>query len=68
VNLSDYQILNVIKTYIRNMRGKVESDESEQETAGVADSGIDPEEGMKKIVFDRIDEIVTEKARKHEAQ
>jgi hypothetical protein len=68
VNLSDYQILTVIKTYIRNMRGKVDSDEPPQDEKHVVDDGSASGEGMKKIVFDRIDEIVTEKIKKHEAQ
>ena len=68
MNLSDYQILNVIKTYIRNMRGKVESEESTQEDARAADGGISSREGMKKIVYDRIDEIVSEKVKRHETQ
>ena len=68
MNLSDYQILTVIKTYIRNMRGKVDSDEPAQDATRVVEDGSTSEEGMKKIVFDRIDEIVTEKIKKHEAQ
>lgn len=68
MNLSDYQILNVIKTYIRNMRGKVESEESGQQETRAADGGISSEEGIKKIVYDRIDEIVSEKVKKHETQ
>ena len=68
MNLSDYQILTVIKTYIRNMRGKVDSDEPPQDEKHVVDDGSASGEGMKKIVFDRIDEIVTEKIKKHETQ
>jgi hypothetical protein len=68
VNLSDYQILTVIKTYIRNMRGKVDSDDHAQDAIRVADDASPSDERMKKIVFDRIDEIVTEKIKKNEAQ
>ena len=68
MNLSDYQIVNVIKTYIRNMRGKVEPDESGRAEGSAPDAGIASEDGMRRIVFDRIEEIVTEKVKKHEAQ
>lgn len=66
MNLSDYQILNVIKTYIRNMRGRAESNGEGQETTAYPDSADSKEESMKRIVFERIEGIVTEKIKKHE--
>ena len=66
MNVSDYQILNVIKTYIKNMRGKVDSAEDAGKNSGANDDSPTPDEGMRKMVFDRIDEIVSEKVKKHE--
>ncbi len=65
MNLSDYQILNVIKTYIKSMRGKVASGNATQSPTPSQDPPL-PNDGMKKIVFDRIGEIVTEKLKRHE--
>jgi hypothetical protein len=66
MSVSDYQMLSVIKTYIRNMRGKVDSADAEGRDPGASDDSPSPDEGMRKIVFDRIDEIVSEKIKKHE--
>ena len=66
MNLSDYQILNVIKTYIKSMRGKVDSAEDTDKDPRAGEDSPSPDEGMRKMVFDRIDEIVTEKIKKHE--
>ena len=66
MNVSDYQILNVIKTYIKNMRGKVDSAQAADKDPGTNDDSPSPDEGMRKMVFDRIEEIVSEKVKKHE--
>jgi hypothetical protein len=66
VNLSDYQILNVIKTYIKSMRGKVEAGAAAGKDPGTTDESPSSDEGMRKMVFGRIDEIVSEKIKKRE--
>jgi len=66
MSVSDYQILNVIKTYIKNMRNKVDSTDVEGKNPEAGDDAASPDEKMKKMVFDRIGEIVTEKIKKHE--
>ena len=66
MSVSDYQMLNVIKIYIKSMRGKVDSADAADANQGKNDSFSSLEEGMRKMVFDRIDEIVSEKIRKHE--
>ena len=66
MNISDYQILNVIKTYIKNMRNKVDSADAEGSDREASDESATHDEQMKKMVFDRIGEIVTEKIKKHE--
>jgi hypothetical protein len=65
MNLSDYQILNVIKTYIKSMRGKVDSDAATGRDPATKD-GSSSDDRMRKMVFDRIDEIVSEKIKKRE--
>jgi hypothetical protein len=66
MNLSDYQILSVIKTYIKSMRGRVDSGAATGKDSGTNDGPSSSDDGMRKMVFDRIDEIVSEKIRKRE--
>ena len=66
MSVSDYQILNVIKTYIKNMRNKVDAADAEGRNPDTGDNAASPDEKMKKMVFDRIGDIVTEKIKKHE--
>ena len=66
MNLSDYQILNVIKTYIKSLRGRIDSADAARDNPATNEDVPSSDDGMKKIVFDRIGEIVTEKLRKHE--
>jgi hypothetical protein len=66
MNLSDYQILNVIKIYIKSVRGRVDSADAARDNPAANEDAPASDDGMKKIVFDRIGEIVTEKLRKHE--
>jgi len=66
MNLSDYQILNVIKTYIKSVRGRVDSADAARDNPATHEDASLSDDGMRKIVFDRIGEIVTEKLRKHE--
>jgi hypothetical protein len=66
VSVSDYQILKVIKTYIKSMRGKMDLADTTGKVPGTNGDFSSPDEGMRKMVFDRIDEIVSEKVKKHE--
>ena len=68
MNLSDYQILNVIKTYIRAVRGRVDSADAKGSDGAPGEDPSPSDEGMQKMVFDRIGEVVTEKLRKHETE
>ncbi len=67
MNVSDYQIHAVIKTYIKSMRGKVDLKKAAGELPGKGGDDLVADEGMKRMVFDRIGEIVTEKLKRHEA-
>ncbi len=66
MDLSDYQILNVIKTYVKSMIGRVPPSAAKNR-----DQANPPlpssDEGMRKILFDRIEEAVYEKVKKREA-
>lgn len=66
MSVSDYQILNVIKTYMKSMRGKVDSADMAGKVSGANGDPLSPDEGMRKMFFARIDEIVSEKVKKHE--
>ncbi len=66
MNLSDYQIVTVIKTYIRSMRGKVDSSSASGKDRETNDGPVSSDDGMRKMVFNRIDEIVSEKIKKRE--
>ena len=66
MNLSDYQILSVIKTYIKSMRGKVDSGAETEKDSHKNDGPSSSDDGMRKMVFNRIDEIVSEKIKKRE--
>ncbi len=66
MTISDYQITSVIKTYVKNMKLRVKAveDEIKQETR--EDSVVISEEGMKRMLYERIEGNVTEKLRKYE--
>ncbi len=68
VDLSDYQILNVIKTYVKSMRRKVDGGSRTAKDPGANDRPSSSDEGMRKMFFNRIDGIVSDKIKKHETQ
>jgi len=68
MTISDYQINSVVKTYMRNMKSRVG-------LSGKTHAGDDPEdrvliseEAMKRMVFERIGESMTEKLRRHDQE
>ena len=67
MDLSDYQILNVIKTYVKSLRSKVNGVASKSNNQTANGGSSSPDEGMRKMVFGRIEGIVSEKARKRES-
>jgi hypothetical protein len=69
MNVSDFQINSVIKTYMRNMKSRVgqtgerfSPEHTEEDKVAISD------EGMKRILFERIGESMTERLRKHDQQ
>ena len=66
VDLSDYQIMNVIRTYVKSLRGKVSYIGSTSDDQAINGEPSLQDEGMRKMVFGRIEEIVSEKAKRRE--
>jgi hypothetical protein len=68
MSISDYQVSSVIKTYMKNMKVKAKSVEKEATTGSPAheDNVMISEEGIKKMLFDRIGEQMTEKLKRYE--
>jgi hypothetical protein len=67
MTISDYQINNVIRTYVRNMKSRMDTAEKDHEEPG-EDKVLISEEGMKKMLFERIGEKMTERLRKHDQE
>jgi hypothetical protein len=63
MSVSDYQILSVIKMYVRSMRNRVDSTDAAAQGRG--ENTTSKDEGMRRMIFGRIDEIVSEKIRKN---
>lgn len=65
MTISDYQISNVIRTYVKNMMVKVKPGESLLEAEEREDNVRISQEGMKRMLFERIGEKMTEKLKRH---
>jgi hypothetical protein len=68
MTISDYQISSVIKTYMKNMKVKAKCVEKEPANSNIMheDNVMISEEGMKKMLYDRIGEQVTERLKRYE--
>ena len=68
MTISDYQISSVIKTYMKNMKVKAKCIEKETVDTGETkeDSVKISEEGMKRMLFNRIGEQMTERLKRNE--
>lgn len=68
MTISDYQISSVIRNYVKNMRGKLDAGCVAAENCETEDGPTISEEGMKRMVFERIGEKMTEKLKRHEVK
>jgi hypothetical protein len=68
MTISDYQISNVIRTYMKNMKVRVGETEKNHENLTKDDEVNISREGMKKMLYDRIGEQVAEKLKKYEQE
>lgn len=66
MTISDYQISSVIRNYVKNMRGKLDAGSVGPDEHETEDRTAISEEGMKRMLFDRIGEKMTERLKKHE--
>lgn len=68
MTISNYQISSVIKTYVKNMEVKAKYVDKEPTNGNGAqeDSVMISEEGMKKMLFNRIGEQMTKRLKKYE--
>ena len=64
MTISDYQISNVIRTYMKSMKAKVAQPEKNSEHLPREDEVNISKEAMKKMLYDRIGEQMTEKLKK----
>ncbi len=66
MTISDYQITNVIKTYLKHVKVKAKNNEkNNHDNKKIQDTIIISEEGMKRLI-ERIEDNVTERIRKCE--
>ncbi len=68
MTISDYQISSVIKTYMRNMKSRIGHVGRSCQDATREDRVAISEEGMKKILFERIGEKMSERLRRHDQE
>ena len=68
MTVSDYQINSVIKTYMKNMKTKIAAVEKICEAPQEEDNVNISEEGMKRVLFERIGERMTKRLRKHDQE
>jgi hypothetical protein len=68
MTVSDYQINSVIKTYMRNMKSRMGRGEEAGEGPAEEDNVIISEDGMKRVLFERIGEKMTERLRRHDQE
>jgi hypothetical protein len=65
MTISDYQISSVIKTYVKNIKMRVRIMDPEVQQGSSEDAVAISDEGMKRMLFERIGEQVTERLRRH---
>jgi len=68
MTISDYQINSVIKTYMRNMKSRMGQTEKSLTEPWMEDRVMISDEGMKKILFERIGEKMTERLKRHDQE
>jgi hypothetical protein len=69
MTVSGYQINSVIKTYMNNMKGKMsQAGKASCESTAGEDRVTISDEGMKKILFERIGERMAERLKRHDQE
>ena len=68
MTVSDYQINSVVMTYVRNMKSRVDLSGKTPGDDGAEDQVLISEGAMKRMLFDRVGEKMTERLRKHDQE
>jgi hypothetical protein len=66
MTISDYQVGSVIKTYMKSMKAKVKEKEDALTQKPKDDVVAISQEGMKKVLYDRISEQMVERSKKYD--
>ena len=66
MTISDYQVGNVIKTYLKNMKIKLKEKETGLIHKSRNDEVLISQEGMKKVLYNRISEQLVERSKKYD--
>ena len=66
MTVSDFQINSVIKTYMKNIKIRMSHRANAEDGSSQEDNVIISEEGMKRVLFERIGEKMTERLRRHD--
>lgn len=66
MTISDYQIVSVIKTYMKNMKEKVKEKENGLTGKPKNDEVALSQEGLKKVLYGRIGEQMVERTKKYD--
>jgi hypothetical protein len=68
MTISDYQVTSVIKTYMKTMKGRMRPVERLPDGEAREDKVNISEEGMKRLLFERIGENTTDRLRRHDQE
>ena len=69
MTISDHQINNVIKTYLKNMRSRMVGRLGRSRDGSSEDDNVMiSEDGMKRVFFERIGEKMTERLKRHDQE
>jgi len=66
MTISDYQVGSVIKTYLKNMKIKLKEKETGLIQKSRDDEVLISQEGMKKVLYNRISEQLVERSKKYD--
>lgn len=66
MTISDYQTGSVVKNYMKNMKVKLKEREAGLIQKPMDDELLISQEGMRKVLYDRINEQVVERSKKHD--
>jgi hypothetical protein len=66
MTISDYQVGSVIKTYLKNMRIKLKEKENGLIQKPRDDEVLISQEGMKKVLYNRISKQLVERSKKYD--